>query len=130
MSKIIAIVGSRTYPKLELVKKFVEDLDDTTSIVTGGARGVDQAAEDAALNRGLSVRVIKADWERYGRGAGVIRNTQIVKVADEVVAFWDQESKGTEDTINKARKAGKRIRIYNPDGQWLECSGNEQQELF
>ena len=130
MGTVIAIVGSRTYPKLELVKKFVEDLDDDVGIVTGGARGVDQAAEDAALPIGLSVQVIKADWERYGRGAGMIRNTQIVKVADEVVAFWDLKSRGTHDTISKARAAGKPVHVVGPDGKTLEATANKQQELF
>jgi predicted Rossmann-fold nucleotide-binding protein len=126
----IAIVGSRDFPNLELVKRFVEDLDDGTVIVTGGARGVDQAAEEAALPLGFTVQVIRADWSRYGRGAGMIRNTQIVKVSDEVVAFWDGESHGTEDTINKFRKAGKAVAIYGPDGESLKCPGTEQGEMF
>jgi hypothetical protein len=126
----IAIVGSRDFPNLELVRNFVEGLDDGTVIVTGGARGVDQVAEDAALSCAFTVQVIKPDWQRYGRGAGMIRNTQIEKVSDEVVAFWDGQSRGTEDTINKFRKAGKPVTIYGPDGKSLKCPGTQQGEMF
>lgn len=118
----IAIVGSRDFPNLEMVQKFVESLDDGTIIVTGGARGVDQAAEDAALPLGLFVQVIKPDWNRYGRGAGMIRNTQIVKASDKVVAFWDGESRGTMDTVKKARKVRKPVAIYGADGKMVDAA--------
>jgi hypothetical protein len=126
----IAIVGSRDFSNLELVRKFVANMDERDIVVTGGARGVDTAAQATALDYGLTVRVIKPDWKRYKRAAGMIRNEQIVEAADEVVAFWDGESRGTEDTINKARKAGKPVLIFGPNGESLKCPGAKQGEMF
>ena len=52
-----------------------------------------------------------ADWERYGRGAGMIRNKQIIADADVVIAFWDGASKGTKNSVELARKAKKKLAI-------------------
>lgn len=117
MSIAVAIVGSRNFANLELVRKYVADLDERTVVVTGGARGVDTAAEEEALECRLTVQVIKPDWERYGNAAGPIRNEQIVKVSDEVVAFWDGKSRGTKSTIELARKARKALTIFFEDGR-------------
>lgn len=109
----VAVVGSRNYPNLREVEEFVNSLPDGTVVISGGARGVDQTAERAARRRGLQVEIYKPDWKKYGRGAGPIRNTEIVGAADTVVAFWDGKSAGTKDTITKARKTRKRV-IINP----------------
>jgi len=113
----IAIVGSRNYPKLELVRQYVYGLPPTAVIVTGGARGVDQAAEEAARERGLRVIVIRPRWDVYGRAAGPIRNREIVKHSDMVVAFWDLVSPGTRSSIEFAREMQKPLLIVGPDGE-------------
>jgi hypothetical protein len=120
VGKAVAIVGSRDFSDLELVRKYVANLayhDDRAIIVTGGARGVDTAAQATALEYSLTVQVIKPDWERYGKAAGPIRNEQIVKVSDEVVAFWDGKSRGTKSTIELTRKARKPLAIVFADGR-------------
>jgi hypothetical protein len=45
------------------------------------------------------------DWDKHGKAAGFIRNQEIVDNCDFVVAFWDGASRGTKDTIDRARKA-------------------------
>lgn len=109
----IAIVGSRKWPFpeqiKEAVKKIAQKFPDAT-IVSGGARGVDTWAEQAALEFGLTVEIYPADWS-LGRHAGFLRNQQIVDAADRVLAFWAYGSRGTKDTIDKARRAGKRVVI-------------------
>ena len=66
-----------------------------------------------------------ADWERYSKPAatkrysnpaGMIRNGEIVRLSDEVIAFWDGKSSGTRDTIQKAKAAGKSVRVFQPSG--------------
>lgn len=109
----IAIVGSRTYPNLKQVADFVADLPEGTIVISGGAIGVDRTAENAAKARGLQVISIKPSWGKYGRQAGFLRNTQIVEMADEIVAFWDGESRGTKDSIDKAMKLGKSVTIFS-----------------
>jgi hypothetical protein len=63
------------------------------------------------MARGVPVTRLIPDWKKHGRAAGIIRNTDIVKQADKVVAFWDGKSKGTQDTIGKARKANKLLYV-------------------
>ena len=83
-----------------------------TIIVSGGADGVDSWAEDAARKYGLRVEIIEPDWKKYGRRAGMIRNQEIVVACTRLVAFWDGLSKGTADSVEKARKVGKPVEVY------------------
>ena len=75
-------------------------------IVTGGATGAEALAERYAQERGLAVKQLLADWKLYGRGAKVIRNTQLIGTADRAVFFWDGQSKGTAEAIEKAETKG------------------------
>lgn len=107
----IAIVGSRNYPHLERVWEYVQTLPPDTVIISGGARGVDRTAEAAARKRGLPVMIFAAEWGKYGKAAGMIRNEYIVAVADQIIAFYDGTSRGTANTIDRARKAGKPVEV-------------------
>jgi len=66
-----------------------------TEIVSGGARGVDRLGERYARQRGLPCTVFPAQWGKYGKSAGPIRNAEMAKYADYGVAVWDGESRGT-----------------------------------
>ena len=112
-SRRIAVVGSREYPNLEAVRQFVREQERTTVIISGGARGVDTAAVEEARRLGMPYEVHLPDWQAHGRKAGILRNHQIVKSADEVVAFWDGQSRGTQSTIQEAKAVGKPVRV-NP----------------
>ena len=116
----LALIGSRDYPALDRVRRFVLDLPAGTVVVSGGARGVDSVAEEAARAAGLEVVVLRADWKRLGRGAGLARNHDVVDTAEEVVAWWDGESRGTLHTLRTAVVAGKRVRVFGRDGQELK----------
>lgn len=114
----IAVVGSRNYSDLRQVQTFVKSLPAGTIIVSGGARGVDQAAEHAARLSGFPTMIFPADWSGHGRRAGFLRNAEIVAAADKVVAFWDGRSPGTRDTIDRARAAGKAVEIHYDGCIW------------
>jgi predicted Rossmann fold nucleotide-binding protein DprA/Smf involved in DNA uptake len=109
----IAVVGSREYANLALVRQFVWECERDTVIVSGGALGVDSVAVGEAKRLGMPYEVHLPDWSRYGRWAGIKRNRDIVNSADEVVAFWDGKSRGTKSTIEMAREAGKPVRIID-----------------
>jgi hypothetical protein len=113
----IAIVGSRDYPNLQQVSQYVQTLPDHTVIISGGARGVDRTAEQAAMHCGLETDIYPADWKRYGKSAGYRRNAEIVAACDMVVAFWDGKSRGTAHTLSLAHKAGKPFMIYYPESE-------------
>lgn len=114
MTERVAIVGSRSFSHFELVRAYVRLLPPGTTVITGGARGVDTVAAVAARRRNLPLAIHPAEWGRYGRSAGAKRNQRIVDDADRVVAFWDGKSPGTLITIELARKAGKPVQIVSP----------------
>lgn len=107
----IAIIGSRNYSKPDLVRAYVAQLPQDTTVVSGGAPGPDSEAEQAAKKRGLPTRIFRADWQRYGKSAGPRRNRQIVSNADRLVAFWDGHSRGTAHSISEAKRQGKPVEI-------------------
>ncbi len=113
----VAIVGSRDFSDLGAVRDFVRSLPADTTVVSGGARGVDSAAETAASSRGLPVKSFPADWNRFGRSAGIRRNADIVRNSDVVVAFHQGGSRGTQNSIDLARGMGKPVFIIPPPNQ-------------
>lgn len=148
MKRAFAIVGSRTYPadreyydRLEpeeqenidhegrrFVEAFMYHLEGSLTIVSGGARGPDTWAAEIGRDMGFRVVEIRPNWEKYGRGAGFHRNTEIVRAADDVVAFWDQVSNGTFDTIKKAVELRRDLMVFGNDGQLLCAFTQEDYE--
>lgn len=120
----LAVVGSRTYTDykdfrtklLSMVSYYFDSRKKrvafSVDIITGGAKGADSLAELWAKGNQVSCKVIKPDYNKYGRGAPFVRNTEIAKECDEMVAFWDGHSKGTEDVLKKAVQFGKRVTIF------------------
>ena len=109
----VAIVGTRTYPDLEQVREYVSKLSQDDIIISGGAKGVDATAEDEARKLGMEVISIPAEWNKYGKRAGLMRNDLIVAMADLVVAFWDGVSRGTKYTIDKAKEKNVITQVFN-----------------
>lgn len=111
--RAVAVVGSRDVAPeaAELVRDFIASLPADAVIVSGGAGGVDSLAAESAHARGLRVVVYPADWKKHGRRAGLIRNTQIVEDCTELVAFWNGVSRGTMDSVRKARERGIPVRV-------------------
>ena len=115
----IGIVGSRSFPQLKLVEWFVSDLPLGVALVSGGARGVDQAAAEYGRRRGLAVIEYLPDLtgckERHEFTAKYYeRNQKIVDNSDLIVAFTEKENGGTWDTIKRARRAGKPVKVIAP----------------
>lgn len=86
-------------------------------VVSGHARGADALGERFARELGLGLEVYPADWQALGKRAGFVRNSQMVAIADALVAFWDGASHGTLDTIRKMQAAGKPVAVYDYAGK-------------
>lgn len=83
------------------------DILEEHCIIVGGARGADTIAQQVAENLGISVKVVKAEWDKYGKSAGPIRNQKMLEMEpDLVIAFMRGKTKGTMDMIKRAREAG------------------------
>lgn len=106
----VAIIGSRDFMDYAVVKDAVLsqlEVSALKEIVSGGASGVDSLAEVLAAELGVKMMVFPADWARYGRSAGPIRNRQIVDRADFVLAFMKPTSRGTANALAYCVKKGK-----------------------
>jgi len=109
----LAVIGSRTFSYYTFMCS-VLDQYEITMIISGGARGADTLAEKYAKDHDIPIMTYSADWKRFGRSAGNQRNFQIIDDCDEVVAFWDGESKGTDHSIGYAEQCNKKVRIEWP----------------
>lgn len=100
----VAVIGSRSITAYSL-----EDIipAETTKIISGGARGVDALAREYAQARGIPCTEIRPDYARYGKGAPLRRNLEIIARADLVIALWDGQSTGTAYTISRCEAIGK-----------------------
>lgn len=114
----IAVVGCRTGIEQDAVYQLIDRMEPlTTVVISGGAKGVDTWAVERAAERGIKTVVIRPNWKKYGRGAGFKRNREIVLAADEVAAFWDGKSRGTENTIKHAVRLGRPVAIFSELGR-------------
>lgn len=106
----VIIAGSRNCPENDpdLVVKIHELLINMQGvdieIVSGACRGADMLGEFFAAQFGLSVKRFPADWDKHGKAAGPIRNTEMAGYSTHLIALHNGKSKGTQDMINKARK--------------------------
>lgn len=108
----VAVIGSRTFMNYEEVKRVLSTMK-ITLLVSGGAKGADSLGERYAKENNIETKIFLPDWNKHGKIAGFIRNTDIVNEAELVIAFWDGISKGTLDSIKKADAQGKRLLIIN-----------------
>jgi len=93
----ILVCGSRNITDFQTVFEAISDSQfDVTEIISGGAKGIDSLAEKYAEQTATLIQVFKSDWNKFGKRAGLIRNTQMVDACDAVIAVWDGKSKGTD----------------------------------
>lgn len=114
------IAGSRTITKYTHVAKAIDDAQSKggitiTEVISGGADGVDRIGEEWAKKHRIPLRIVKADWRKHGKQAGILRNAEMAKHADALIAVWDSISKGTEHMISQATRAGLKVYIHRVD---------------
>ena len=89
---------------------------DNIRLVSGHARGVDILAEQYAAEKGIQIQVFPAEWKKYGKAAGPIRNRDMLDYAKEVnpvvAAFWDGKSRGTGNMLKQAEDIGAKVHIF------------------
>lgn len=117
---IIGIVGSRrrnTFEDYLKLKKVFDEVVNGQScqLVSGGCPlGADRFAEKISKAEGRTITIHYPDWKTHGKSAGFVRNTLIAESCDILIAVVAKDrTGGTEDTIRKAEKLGKRVVIVN-----------------
>lgn len=86
-----------------------------TTLLQGGARGIDAAAKAFFSNLGIPVENYPADWTKWGRRAGPIRNKAMAEKGEVLLAVWDGESRGAHSMITEARKQQIPVVVTRPD---------------
>jgi hypothetical protein len=108
----LIIAGSRTIYLFEDEVCTIlnsKSIPEVTEVVCGMAYGMDQSGLDWADNYKIPVKPFPADWERYGRSAGHIRNKEMADYADALLIVWDGSSRGSKNMKENMLKLNKPI---------------------
>ena len=115
----VIIAGSRSFNNYALLREHCLSVlqekmkTHRVIIVSGHARGADSLGERFANELGFPFELHPAKWRLLGKAAGMVRNAEMAKCSDALIAFWDGESRGTRHMINFARKRGLDISVFN-----------------
>ena len=110
----VIIAGSRGFSDYDLLCEKCDKIFSRrkpTLILCGEAKGADLLGKRYAKEHGIPVQSFPAQWDEYGKAAGMIRNKQMLAFADALVAFWDGESRGTENMLDIAANKGIPVRV-------------------
>ena len=108
------IAGSRTIKDYDIVKEAIEKSGfQITTLISGTAPGVDQLGEKWANENGVSIEIHPADWDKWGRAAGPIRNKEMADCAEACIIVWDKVSKGTKNMMMQAIKNGLKLYVHD-----------------
>ena len=113
----VIIAGSRTITDAALVEKAVKESGfEITEVVSGCASGVDTLAISYGFEHNIPVKKFPADWKKYSKAAGMIRNKQmgdytLASGVGGLIALWDGTSRGTKGMIEIAKKLGLKMGI-------------------
>lgn len=110
----VLVCGGRNFLDWSLLKEVLDDLFDElglSCIIQGGAKGADFLAKVYASELQISCKEYPANWKKYGKGAGCIRNQEMLDESkpDYVVAFYG--GSGTKDMVKRALKVLPRDKV-------------------
>ena len=116
-TKLILVCGDRYWSNYELIKRVIMELaqEYTLKIINGGCCGADKIRSYVCEELNIIYQEVPANWAMYGKAAGPRRNRIMLDLKpDLVLAFHDkiEESKGTKDCINEAKKRKIKVKLY------------------
>lgn len=110
----LIVAGSREFGNYQLLSKHLDEINSKysiTEIVSGTAKGADSLGELYAKEHSIPIKKFPANWNKYGKSAGYIRNKDMAHYADACICFWINKSKGTGHMINLAKEYKIRLRV-------------------
>ena len=119
----VIIAGGRDYNNYAFLAQTMDDFvkeNNVEEVVCGCAAGADSLGAKWAKERGIPVKEFPAEWDVFGKKAGILRNHDMGNYADFLVAFWDGQSTGTRDMISYMKQIGKHGTVIK-----YEISSNE-----
>jgi len=125
--KKILVCGDRYWTDKDTIRRVLEVLNPEV-VIHGAAKGADSLAGEVANDLNIATEVYPAQWSLYGKGAGPIRNQQMIDEGHPDIVIWFHKdldsSKGTRNMIDKALDC--EIAVYNGE----EIDENFQPQVF
>lgn len=108
---LVIIAGTRHKVDPVILEDAIKESGyDITCVLSGANRSnkdsVDHHGERWAQGHGIDVRLFPAAWKHYGRAAGPMRNEEMAKAGEALIALPCKHSTGTHDMIERARRHG------------------------
>ena len=116
-SHIYLATGSRNWLDIRAINRWVRTLPEDAIVIEGGGRGADRLVGRVARDHGLHVVTMGALWERFGKGAGPIRNEAMIRLATqpvEAAVAFDMGTPGTGDMMRRLGEADIPFQIVKP----------------
>lgn len=114
----LIVAGGREFNNYGLLAAQITDMAvhgslraKAVSIVSGMARGADALGAQFAKENNVKLYAMPADWDKYGKRAGFMRNSDMGNFADGLLAFWDGKSKGTAHMIDYMKQLNKPVHV-------------------
>ena len=117
MEKRIVIAGCRDYNNYNEAKEYITFYikeirkHHTLIFISGGCKGADMLGERYAKENGFKIERYLAQWEKFGKAAGPLRNKTMAEKCDYAICFWNGKSKGTKSMIEYIKQLGKPLRV-------------------
>jgi hypothetical protein len=115
MSIKVLVCGGRDYQDRAAVFSALDLLATENGgirlLIQGGATGADELAAHWARARAVPCLNVPANWEKYGKAAGPIRNTAMLGYRPDVVLAFPG-GKGTANMVDQARLAGVKVEVF------------------
>lgn len=119
----VIVAGSRTFDDKDVLYRVLDHIlsnykSEDITIIEGKAKGADRLAGEYARDRGIALIEIPAEWDKYGKSAGYIRNKAMHDKLAEwnkrgCVCFWDGTSRGTAHNFDLAKENNEALVVYD-----------------
>ena len=116
MTRRVLVAGSREIPVVPVVRALKEVVKTGDVLICGMCpTGADEIGRQFWLRRGWKIVGYPANWDKYGVGAGMIRNRVMADNCDIALVFWDSRSLGTRNMIDHLVRKCVPMTIYSTD---------------
>jgi hypothetical protein len=100
-------------PTIPAMLRNYPDEKTANMIISGNARGPDKAGIAWASKNLCGYTIVNAEWDKYGKSAGILRDKQMVEDCHTCIGFWDGKSRGTKFTLDYAKKKGRKTYVVD-----------------
>ena len=109
----LLVCGGRDFSDESLLLSTLDAIDaeyEVKLLIHGAARGADTLADRWAADLKIPVLKFPALWDKHGRSAGHIRNTQMLNEGKPTYVVAFKGGKGTANMVRQAREFGILVR--------------------